>query len=60
MRKLLVIGFSGVLLGAILLVALAQAQQVPMHDAQMQHGQPTGGHTVRRRVPPYLERLHRP
>jgi hypothetical protein len=40
MRKGLMIGFSGMLFGAILLTTMTvQAQQVPMHGAQMQHGQ---------------------
>ena len=46
MRKVLVIGFSGMVLGAILLVALVQAQQMPIHGAQIQHGQPMGGSVV--------------
>ena len=43
MWKTLGITLSGALLGAILLAETAEAQQMPMHGAQMQHGQPMGG-----------------
>lgn len=42
MWKTLGITLSGALLGAILLAETAEAQQMPMHGTQIQHGQPTG------------------
>jgi hypothetical protein len=38
MRKVLVVGFSGVQFGAILFVSLVQAQHLPTHGGQMPHG----------------------
>lgn len=46
MRKVLVIAFGGVLLGALLSAALVEGQQLPMHGAQMQHGSVGGPASV--------------
>lgn len=42
MRKALVTGIGVTVLGAALLTGPVWAQYMPMHGAQMQHGQPTG------------------